>query len=328
MAKENFVQCQLCPRRCILQEGQRGNCRVRVNSGGRMRSLVYGKPCAINLDPIEKKPMFHMYPKSIAFSIGTAGCNLHCKYCQNWGISQAEPERTKNYDLPPEEVVKNALKYKCKSIAYTYNDPIIFYEYMFDTSKIAHQHGLKNIVVTAGFINPEPLLELCSVVDAVKVDLKAMTEEFYQTVCFGQLAPVLETLKVLKKQKIWVEIVNLIVPTLNDKEEDISRLIDWVLDNMGPDVPLHFSKFWPQYQLKNLPPTPTKTLDMALEMARAKKVHYAYVGNIPGHEGNNTYCPFDGKLLIRRVGYSVLEYNIVDGKCKFCGNEIPGVWEL
>jgi len=298
-----------------------------MNSGGKMKTLVYGKPCAVHVDPIEKKPMYHMYPASSAFSIGTAGCNLHCKYCQNWEISQSEPEKTQNYDLPPEKVVKEALENKCRSIAYTYNDPVIFYEYMFDTAKIARQNGIKNVVVTAGFINPEPLSELCSVVDGVKVDLKAMTDEFYSTVCFGWLAPVLETLKTLRQKNVWTEIVHLIVPTLNDKADDLNRLIDWVLANLGPDVPLHFSRFWPQYQLKNLPPTPTETLDMAWQTARKKGIRYAYVGNIPDHEGNNTYCPNDGKLLIKRQGYSVLEYNMDAGKCKFCGTKIPGIWQ-
>lgn len=322
-----ITQCQLCPRGCVLDEGQRGNCRVRINSGGKMTTLVYGKPCAVHLDPIEKKPMYHMYPGTMTFSIGTAGCNLHCKNCQNWQISQSEPEKTNNYDLPPQMVVTQARQSKCKSIAYTYNDPVVFYEYMFDTAKLARAQGIKNVVVTAGFINTAPLIELCSVVDGIKIDLKALTEDFYRTVCFGQLAPVLETLKTLKKQKMWIEIVHLVIPTLNDSKEDLSRLIEWVLDNMGEDVPLHFSKFWPQYQLKNLPPTPVETLDMAWQMARKKGVRYAYVGNIPDHDGNNTYCPYDGKLLIRRAGYDILENNIDGGKCKFCGKVIAGMWE-
>ncbi len=328
MGKTKTVKCHLCPRGCQLREGQRGNCRVRINLDGKLKTLVYGKPCAIHIDPIEKKPIFHMYPKSASFSIATAGCNLHCRFCQNWQISQVEPEKTENYDLPPEEAVEYALKYKCKTIAYTYSEPIIFYEYMVDTCKVAHQKGIKNIMVTAGYIETEPLLELCPLIDGANVDLKGITEKFYRDVCFGTLAPVQRCIKIMKQKGVWVEITNLIVPTLNDKEEDISRLIDWVLDNVGPEVPLHFSRFWPQYQLKNLPPTPEKTLDMAWQMARAKGVHYTYVGNVPGHEGNNTYCPRDGKLLVRRVGYSVLEYNIVDGKCKFCGHKIPGTWEL
>ncbi len=327
MVTGQTTQCQLCPRRCVLEEGQRGNCRARLNSGGKMKTLVYGKPCAVHVDPIEKKPMYHMCPASLAFSIATAGCNLHCKFCQNWEISQSEPEKTRNYDLPPEEVVREALKNKCGSIAYTYSEPVIFYEYMYDTCKAARQKGVKNVVVTAGFINPEPLSELCAVVDAVKVDLKAMTDEFYGTVCFGWLSPVLETLKILRQKNVWTEIVHLVIPTLNDKKEDLSRLVDWILTNLGPDVPLHFSRFWPQYQLKNLPPTPIETLDMAWRMARRMGVRYAYVGNIPDHEGNNTYCPNDGKLLIGRKGYSVVENNMDAGRCKFCGTMIPGIWQ-
>ncbi|MFH1778701.1 MAG: AmmeMemoRadiSam system radical SAM enzyme [Candidatus Omnitrophota bacterium] len=328
MAETKTVKCYLCPRGCQLREGERGNCRARMNIGGKLTSLVYGKPCAVHVDPIEKKPIFHMYPKSASFSIATAGCNLHCRFCQNWQISQVEPEKTKNYDLPPEEVVRYALEHKCKTIAYTYTEPVVCYEYMFDTCRIAHQKGIKNIVVTAGYIETEPLLELCPLIDGANVDLKGITEKYYRDVCFGTLAPVQRCIKIMRQKGVWVEITNLIVPTLNDKEEDIAKLIDWVLDNVGPEVPLHFSRFWPQYQLKNLPPTPEKTLDMAWQMARAKGVHYTYVGNVPGHEGNNTYCPKDGKLLVRRVGYSVLEYNIVDGKCKFCGHKIPGRWEL
>lgn len=328
MSKAKVVRCLLCKKRCELREGEKGDCRVRVNLEGKLKTLVYGKPCAVHVDPIEKKPIFHMYPQSASFSIATAGCNLHCRFCQNWQISQVEPEKAKNYDLSPEEVVKSALGYKCKTIAYTYSEPTIFYEYMVDTCKIAHQKGIKNIWVTAGFIEPEPLLELCPLIDGANVDLKGITEEFYRDVCSAELAPVQECLRILKQKGVWVEITNLIVPTLNDKEEEIGRLIDWVLDNMGAEVPLHFSRFWPQYQLKNLPPTPVKTLDMAWQMARAKGIHYTYVGNVPGHEGNNTYCPKDGKILVRRVGYSVLEYNIMDGKCKFCGHKIPGTWEL
>ncbi|MFH0771931.1 MAG: AmmeMemoRadiSam system radical SAM enzyme [Candidatus Omnitrophota bacterium] len=327
MANEEFIQCRLCPRGCVLSEGQRGNCRVRINSGGKIKTLVYGKPCAVHIDPIEKKPMYHMYPATKVFSIGTAGCNLHCKYCQNWEISQSPPEKTNNYDMSPEEAVKQALERGCRSIAYTYNDPVVFYEYMFDTAKIARRRGLKNVCVTAGYINSEPLSELCDFLDGVKVDLKAMSDEFYRNVCFGELRPVLETLKTLKERKVWTEIVYLIVPTLNDAREDLEKLIDWILDNMGPETPLHFSRFWPQYQLKNLPPTPIETLDMAWQMAREKGLNYAYVGNVAEHPGNNTYCPKDGKLLIKRVGYSILEYNIASGKCKFCGNRIPGLWE-
>jgi len=326
MAKGDFAQCELCPRGCVLDEGGRGNCRVRTNRGGKIITLAYGKPCALHVDPIEKKPLFHFYPASSAFSIGTAGCNLHCKYCQNWDISQSDPEDTNNVDLPPEEAVRRAAGYSCKSIAYTYNDPVVFFEYVVDTARIGRQSGIKNVFITAGYINPKPLEELCSAVDAIKVDFKGITEEFYSSVCFGRLQPVLDTIKAIKRYGVWLELVNLIVPTLNDGRDDLVRLIDWVADNLGADVPLHFSKFWPQYQLKNLPPTPVETLDMAWQTAKKQGIHYAYVGNIPGHEGNNTFCSKCGKLLIKRAGFDVLENNILNGKCKFCGQVIPGIW--
>lgn len=327
MANGGIAQCELCPRGCVLEEGQRGNCRVRTNRDGKIVTLVYGKPCAVHVDPIEKKPLYHFYPASKAFSIGTAGCNLHCKYCQNWDISQFEPERTNNIDLPPEEAVRQALYHGCRSIAYTYNDPVVFFEYACDTAKAGHKAGIKSVAITAAYINPKPLAELCSVMDAIKIDFKAITEEFYNSVCFGRMQPVLDNIKAIKQRGVWLELVNLIVPTLNDKRDEISRLVDWVLDNLGAEVPLHFSRFWPQYQLRNLPPTPIETLDSAWQIAKKKGVQYAYIGNIPEHDGNNTYCPKCGKMLIRRLGYDVLENNITKGKCEFCGKGIPGIWE-
>ncbi len=272
MAKGDFVQCELCPRGCVLDEGERGNCRVRANKDGKVVTLVYGKPCAVHVDPIEKKPLYHFYPASSAFSIGTAGCNLHCKFCQNWDISQFDPEETNNVDLPPEEVVRKAIAHKCKSIAYTYSDPAVFFEYAVDTAKIGRKAGVKSVFITAGYLSPKPLEELCSAVDAIKVDFKGITEEFYNNVCLAHLQPVLDAIKIIKERNVWLELVNLVLPTLNDKKDDIARLIDWVVVNLGADVPLHFSKFWPQYQLKNLPPTPEDTLDMAWKMAKKRKM--------------------------------------------------------
>ncbi len=324
MAK--IVKCLLCKKECELVEGQRGDCLSRMNIGGKLQTLVYGKPCAVHIDPIEKKPLFHYLPGSGSFSIATAGCNLHCRNCQNWEISQREPEATRNMDLPPQEIVDAAIKYNCRTIAYTYSEPTTFFEYMADTARLAHKKDILNVWVTAGFINPEPLDELCTFIDAATIDLKGMTEEFYRDVCFAELAPVLNTLKTTHKRGMWVEMSNLVVPTLNDKEEDIAKLVDWVYENLGPEVPLHFLRFWPMFQLRNLPPTPVETLTMAREIALSKGIHYVYIGNVPGHEGNNTYCPVDKKLLINRVGYSILEYNIEDGRCKFCGHKIPGRW--
>lgn len=321
------VQCQLCPRKCILREGERGDCRVRINLEGKLQTLVYGNPCAVHVDPIEKKPLYHVLPTTGAFSIATAGCNLHCKYCQNWQISQRPPEETHNYNLPPEKVVSAAIKAQCRSIAYTYSDPVIFYEYTLDTAKLAQKQGILNILVTAAYIEKDPLLELCPYINAANVDLKGITNEYYKKIASGTLAPVLNAIKIMKKQGIWIELTNLIVPTWNDNENNIRDLCRWIVDNTGVDTPLHFSRFWPTHQLKNLPPTPVESLTMAREIAYREGLNYVYVGNVSGHAGNNTYCPTDKKIVIKRRGYMILENNIINGKCKFCGTTIPGIWE-
>ena len=320
------VKCFLCPRECELKNNERGDCRARMNIGGKLQSLVYGKPCAVHVDPIEKKPLYHYLPSTKSFSIATAGCNLHCMYCQNWEISQREPENTRNIDLLPGEVVAQAIDTDCRTIAYTYSEPVVFFEYAADTARLAHQNGLLNVWVTAGYINPEPLKEAVTFVDAANIDLKGITDKFYANVCKGTLKPVLDTIKTMKKEGVWVELTNLVVPTYNDTTEDFSKLCDWILENVGNEVPLHFSKFSPMFQLKNLPPTPAEVLTHARDIAMSKGIHYAYVGNIPGHEGNNTYCPVCKNIVIVRRGYMVLEYNIVEGKCKFCNHAIPGRW--
>jgi len=322
----SFAQCQICPRYCQIRENQRGQCLTRTNIKGKIHTLVYGKPCAVHLDPVEKKPLFHLLPKTQTFSIATAGCNLHCKFCQNWQMSQRAPEDLKSYDLSPQRVVDEALKSNAKSIAYTYTDPIIFYEYMMDIAKIAHKSNLLNLMITAGYINEEPLLELCPHIDAANIDLKGITEEYYRKMCLATLTPVLNTLKIMQQQGIWIEITNLIVPTWNDKEKDLRDLCRWVYDNLGPDVPLHFSRFWPMHKLKNLPPTPIETLELAWDIAKKEGINYTYLGNVPGHDGNNTYCPEDKKLLIKRQGYQILENNLINGKCQYCNKKIPGIW--
>lgn len=327
MSNRNKVQCELCPRRCILAPGQRGECRARENINGELMTLVYGNPCAVHIDPMEKKPIFHFLPGSLIFSIATAGCNLRCQFCQNWGISQRPPEETRNYDLPPEKLVAAATQNRCQSIAYTYSEPIVFYEYMYDSAVLAHKHGMKNVMVTAGYINEKPLKELCPVIDAVNVDLKG-DDHYYQEVCLGTLAPVQKTLEIMHKEGIWVEVTNLIVPTLNDKPEKIKWLSQWVYDHLGPDVPLHFSRFHPMYKLRNLPPTPLETLIKARKMAMDVGLHYVYIGNVPWIEGESTFCPNCGKNIIKRRGYNILENNLKDGKCGFCGHPIPGVWKL
>jgi len=323
---EKTVQCQLCPRRCTLSSGMRGFCHAREPYGGKHYSMVYGNPCAIHIDPIEKKPLFHFLPNTGAFSIATAGCNLRCKYCQNWQISQFPPEETENYYLPPEDVVGLAIKYECPTIAYTYSEPSIFYEYMYDTAVIAREKGVKNMYHSNGYLNPEPLRQLCKYLDGANIDLKGFTQEFYGEVCGATLEPVLNTLKTLKEEGVHLEITNLIVPSYNDNVEKISEMCTWIRDNLGKEVPLHFSKFYPLYRLKNLSPTPVSTLEKARDVALSVGLEYVYIGNVPGHPGENTYCPRDGKLLIHRSGYQILENNVVEGKCNFCGKPIPGVW--
>lgn len=322
----NLVRCQLCPNNCPLAPGKRGICRVRENKKGELVTLVYGIPCAIHIDPIEKKPLFHFLPKTKALSLATAGCNMRCKFCQNWDISQRRPEETENYSLSPVEIVELAKEQDCKSIAYTYSEPTIFYEYMLDIAKLARKAGIKNIIVSNGYINPEPLKELCKYMDAANIDLKGFTDEFYRELTMGRLEPVKKALKIYKEQGVELEITNLIIPTKNDNMETIKKMCIWIRDSLGPDIPLHFSRFWPKYKLTNLPPTSIETLEKARKIALKVGLKYVYIGNIPGHKGENTYCPECGKLLVKRVGFYVLQNNIKNGRCKYCGEKISGVW--
>jgi pyruvate formate lyase activating enzyme len=326
MAALKKVQCQLCPTECILSEYQVGNCRVRINKDGELYSLVYGKPCAIHIDPIEKKPFSHILPATQAFSIATVGCTLTCKFCQNWQISQAKPEDERFYKLPPEKVVSEALRTRCRSIAYTYTEPTVFYEYMYDTSVLAHEKGLLNTYITCGYINQKPLKKLAKYLDGANVDLKGFTEEYYKKVCGGKLKPVLDSLVTLKEHGVWVEVTNLIVPTLNDDYKKIREMCKWLVKNLTVDTPLHFSRFHPNYRLKNLPATPLKTLTRARDIAMEEGIRYVYVGNI-GHEGNNTYCYKCKKLLIERRGYFITQNHVVKGRCKYCDVSVAGIFE-
>jgi len=320
------VQCELCPKRCRVSKGKRGFCRVRENRDGKYYSLVYGNPCAVHLDPIEKKPFFHVLPATTSFSLATVGCNFECKFCQNWEISQAFPEDVYNYDVPPEMMVKKAKEVEARSVAYTYVEPTIFYEYMVDVCHLVKKEGLLNVCHSNGFINPEPLRNLCKVMDAANVDLKGFTEAFYRDICSGELAPVLETLKTLKKEKVHVEITNLLIPTQNDEMSGIEKMCLWVKKELGSDTPIHFSRFYPLYKLRSLPPTPVSTLEKARSVALSAGLEYVYVGNVPGHEGEHTYCPKCKKMVIQRSGYMVGEINLKGGKCKYCGKPIPGIW--
>lgn len=320
------IQCELCPHRCRVAKGKRGICRVRENRDGKYYSLVYGNPCAIHLDPIEKKPFFHVLPGSKSFSIATAGCNFQCKFCQNWEISQAFPEDVYNYDAPSEFIVQKAKEMKAHSVAYTYVEPTIFFEYMVDTGVLVKKAGLLNVMHSNGFINPSPLKNLCKILDAANIDLKGFTESFYNELCSGELLPVLETLKILKSEKVHVEITNLVIPTKNDQLSDIKEMCLWIKKELGPDTPIHFSRFYPLFKLKYLPPTPVSTLEKARATALSIGLEYVYIGNVPGHEGEHTYCPKCKKLLIQRIGYMIGEVNLKSGKCKFCGKPIPGIW--
>jgi pyruvate formate lyase activating enzyme len=324
--EEMRVRCTLCPRECTVADQERGYCGVRENRLGTYYTLVHSRPCAVHTDPIEKKPLFHFLPGTLAHSIATAGCNIECRFCQNWDISQFRPEQVKSVYLPPEELHQRARETGARSIAYTYSEPVIFYEYMYDTAKLGKETGIKSVMISNGYIQEKPMRELCAVLDAVKIDLKAYTENFYKEYCSGELKPVLATLELLKKMGIWYEIVVLIIPTLNDSEAEIRAMSRWVASALGPDVPIHFSRFHPTYKLKNLPETPVATLDMARRVAMEEGLHFAYVGNLWGHEGENTFCPGCGKPVVKRIGFKILEMNLEKGRCTSCGKPIPGVW--
>lgn len=320
------IRCTLCPRECVIDDRERGYCGVRENRDGVYYTLVHSRLCSYNIDPIEKKPLFHFHPGSLSFSIATAGCNLNCKFCQNWQISQVSPEQVRSIYVPPIEVARNAADYRCVSIAYTYSEPTIFYEYMLDTALAGHEQNVKSVVVTAGFIAPKPLQELCKKVDAIKVDLKAYSEKYYKDIVNGELKPVLEALVTMRKMNIWTEIVYLVVPTLNDSDAELKGLSQWIKANLGPDVPIHFTRFHPQYILKNLPPTPIQTLEKAKAIADAEGLHYVYIGNVPGHRAEDTVCPQCGKVVIDRIGFTIRENHLQKGRCKFCNQAIPGIW--
>jgi pyruvate formate lyase activating enzyme len=322
-----MIRCELCPHGCEVGPGERGLCEVRENINGQYYSLVYANPCAVHIDPIEKKPFYHVLPASRAFSLATAGCNFDCKFCQNWEISQARPDDTYNYSLAPDAVVSSALQFKSQVIASTYVEPVIFIEYMLAIGRLAKSQPLLKVMHSNGFINDRPLEDLCDVLDAACIDLKGFTENFYQTMTGGSLAPVLNTLKVLNARRVHTEIVNLMVPGENDDLDQVRAMCLWIREQLGPDVPLHFSRFYPRYRLKSIPPTPVSTLEKARGIAMAQGLHFVYVGNVPEHPAGHTYCPACQKMLIRRIGYQVHVQGLNEGKCQFCGRVIPGIWK-
>jgi pyruvate formate lyase activating enzyme len=320
------IRCELCPTACVVSDGERGYCEVRENRSGKYYSLVYGNPVTWHIDPIEKKPFFHVLPATGSFSIATTGCNFDCKFCQNYEISQARPEETANFDMPAELVVAAAKRTGCKSIASTYVEPTIFYEYMYDIGVLTREEGILNVCHSNGYINQKPLKALCKVLDAACIDLKGFTEEYYRSITEGTLQPVLETLKTLKGEGVHVEIVNLVVPTKNDDMDQIRQMCLWIKETLGSDTPIHFSRFYPMYKLRNLPPTPVSTLEQARKVGLSVGLEYVYIGNVPGHEGENTHCPKCKKLLIQRIGYRILQNHLIGRKCRYCGHSLPGIW--
>ncbi|HUI58224.1 MAG TPA: AmmeMemoRadiSam system radical SAM enzyme [Bryobacteraceae bacterium] len=321
------IKCKLCPRECVIDDHERGYCGVRENRGGVYYTLVHSRLCTAHIDPIEKKPFFHFAPGTMAFSIATAGCNVNCKMCQNWEISQVRPEQVESMYVPPKRLAQAAADNHCFSIAYTYSEPVVFAEYVLDAAEAGRAAGVKSAVVTGGYIQDEPLRQMCQRVDAIKVDLKAFTEKFYKEVVNGELKPVLNTIAAIHKLGIWNEIVYLVIPTLNDADQEFKGLARWVKTELGPDVPVHFSQFHPEYLLKNLPVTPVATLERAKAICDAEGLHYVYIGNVPGHPAESTYCPKCRRVVVERAGYAIRGMHLKQGKCQFCQQTIPGLWE-
>jgi pyruvate formate lyase activating enzyme len=320
------VFCSLCPKRCRIPPGHSGDCRVRVNRDGALKAVVYGHPSALHLDPIEKKPLFHFLPGSSILSVAAVGCNLHCKNCQNWEISQANPEDIDAYALSPRRLVRAAGEVDSRCIAYTYTEPVVFYEYTLDTAREARARGLKNVLVSAGYVNTGPFRELLTYIDAANIDCKAFSEEFYRDICDGALWPVLDAMVCAKEMGVHLEVTNLLIPTLNDSRSMIRDLVVWIRNRLGPDTPLHFSRFRPSYRMRNLPPTPAETLENARAMALDAGLHFVYIGNLYTPGAETTRCPDCGARVIVRKGYRVLENNLSHGACPVCARAIEGVW--
>lgn len=321
-----LVHCTLCPNSCRLPEGKIGLCRVRQNVGGKLYSLSYGQLAAVHVDPVEKKPFYHVLPGSQAFSLATPGCNLRCLFCQNWEISQAFPWEVRTTAATPEQVVAEALRSGAQSIAFTYSEPTIFYEYMLDVAKLAQAQGLKTLVVSAGYISPEPLQALLPHIDAYKVDFKAFDPAFYAELTGGNRDAVLQAMQIIRASGVWLEVVNLLVTGKNDDEEQVRALARWVKENLGDDVPLHFSRFFPMHKLASLPPTPIETVLRARKIAIEEGLKYVYCGNVPSDEGDSTHSPKTGQVVIQRKGYFVVRNELVDGVAPD-GETIPGVWK-
>jgi len=324
--KHKKVVCGVCPNHCVLSPGDRSVCRSRVNIDGQLYSLAYGNPCSMNADPIEKKPLYHFLPQSKAFSIATTGCNLRCLNCQNWEISQVKPHEVRHYTLFPTSVVETCIKTHCKSIAYTYSEATTFFEYMIDTARIAQKKGIYNLWISNGYINNKPLKELCQYMNAANVNLKSFDDAIYRKLNGGRLKPILNTFETMHRENIHFEITHLLVPEYVDRPEQFKSMCQWIIDHLGPNYPLHISRFFPKYKLTRLPPTPIATLTEFRKIAMNVGIRYVYVGNVINHEGNHTYCHQCKKLIVERKGYYIGSYHIKNNQCKFCGERIPGVW--
>jgi pyruvate formate lyase activating enzyme len=324
---DGTMVCTLCPNGCRTKPGETGKCRVRGNRGGRYLSLCYGRPCVLALDPVEKCPLFHFSVPAPALSIATAGCNLFCLYCQNWQFSQKSTAETRHFSLTPEEVINKARQFKAGAITFFYTEPTIYIEYLEDIATLAKKAGLPTVMVTAGYINPEPLAALFPLIDAFVVGLKAFSDTFYQEVVGGRVAPVLRTLRAIKASGRHLEVVTLLIPNRNDDEAQLKRGFAWVTKHLGPDVPYHLTRFDPQYRLASLPPTPVPVLERARSMAMECGLRFVYTGNLPGHEGNHTWCPQCKTLLIERLGFQRLASHLADGRCPKCQTPIPGSWK-
>lgn len=320
------IKCKLCPRECVIDNLETGYCGVRTNREGIYYTLVYNHPVTMHNDPIEKKPLFHFLPGTQAFSLATVGCNVNCKFCQNWEISQVSPGQIGDYEASPEDIVNSSKKSGSTSIAYTYTEPVIFTEYMYDIAKTGRQRGIRSVMISNGYISKEPMTDLCEVLDAVKIDLKAFTQKFYTEMVSGELKPVLDTIELLKKHGMWTEIVYLVIPTKNDDPGEIREMAQWMLNSLGAATPIHFSRYYPQYLVKNIPPTPVSTLEKCHDICKKEGLHYVYIGNVPGNEAEKTFCPKCGQVVIDRIGYSIAGINLKGNKCSKCGETIAGVW--
>lgn len=323
---EKKVRCGLCRFHCLIRDGARGICRVRENHGGTLYSLVYGKLCAEHPDPIEKKPLFHVLPGSSSYSIATVGCNFHCQHCQNYSISQLEMQaQIPGIERTPQDIVRSALDSGCSSIAYTYTEPTIFFEFAYDTARLARKAGLKNIFVTNGYISREALADIAPYLDAANIDLKGFTEKFYHEVVGASLSEVLDSISEYRRLGIWLELTTLIIPGLNDSDSELRELAAFIAATLGIDTPWHVSQFYPTYRLTDRPRTPVDTLRRARDIGRAAGLRYVYEGNVPGENGENTYCPACSRLLINRCGYNIEMNSITGGACPDCGAGIAGI---